>query len=63
MGTFLTSFDTGVNILPLYSNVYSGIVSDFLGKIGKMGRVLSSFDFWIIIFLKIDAKSHVVWKW
>ena len=53
--------DTGVNILPLYSNVYSGIVSDFLGKIGKMGRVLSSFDFWIlIIFLKIDAKSHVV---
>ena len=50
----------GVNILPLYSNVYLGIVSDFLGKIGKMGRVLSSFDFWIIIFLKIDAKSHVV---
>ena len=31
--------------------------TDFLGK---MGRVSSNFDFWKSIFLKIDAKSHVV---
>ena len=41
--------------------MYLGIISEFLGKTGKMGRVLSNFDFWKIIFLKIDAKSHVLY--
>ena len=41
----------GVNIVSLYSNMYLGIVSEFLGKIRKMGRVLSNFDFWIIMYI------------